>query len=148
MVSPLGDQHQQGLSHLHSSVLQKAPIVEASPASHKPSSRKLCPENMCVWPKCSVGPGVSRRSLVPVSGTDRCVIQEGGDQAPVLRKPSSLIPSGLRKASVADLGSLQRQAVHGELSGQGVWPGEPLGVKTLRKVTHCPLGPQSTCLGR
>ena len=96
-------------------------------------------------PSAVWGQVLSRKSLLPVSDTDRCVIQKGDDHAPVLRRPSSLIPSGLRKAYLADLGSLQRQAVHGELSGQGVWLGEPLGVKTLRNVTHCPLGPQRTC---
>lgn len=94
------------------------------------------------------GQVLSRKSLVHISGIDRCVIQKGDDHVPVLRRPSSLIPSSLRKANLADLGSLQRQTMHGELSGQGVWPGEPLGVKTLRNVTHHPLGPRRTCQER
>lgn len=65
------------------------------------------------------GQVLSRKLLVHISGTDRCVRQKGDNRAPVLRRPSSLIPSSLRKANVADPGSLQRQTMHGELSGRG-----------------------------
>ena len=99
-------------------------------------------------PSAVWGQVLSRKSLGPVSDTDRYVIQKGDDHAPVLRRPSSLIPSSLRKANLADLGSLQRQAMHGELSGQGVWLGEPLGVKTLRNGYSLSPGAPENMLGK